>query len=269
MKNKLLDEFEPELTTFWSFPERGDWATHNPKYRGNFAPQIPRNILLQYSSEGDIVLDPMVGSGTTLIECKLLHRNGIGIDINPDAIELTRKALSFKFESKSQQRVYEGDVRKLDNIADNSIDLICTHPPYLNLVTYSKGKIAADLSNITSPQKFCDEFETGIKEMFRVLKPNHYCAVLIGDTRKAQHYVPLAYFVLQKFLQSGFALKEDIIKAQHNCVFSNRWVAKARQYKFYLIMHEHLFVFRKPRPNEDLSRIRWSVIPENAQTIVS
>lgn len=269
MDNKLLTEFEPEFTTFWSFPERGNWATHNPKYRGNFAPQIPRNIILQYSNEGDTVLDPMVGSGTTLIECKLLHRNGIGIDVNPDAVELTRKALEFKVETNSRQQVYQGDVRKLDNIADNSIDLICTHPPYLNLVTYSNGKIETDLSNITSPQKFCNELEPGINEMFRVLKPNHYCAVLIGDTRKAQHYVPLSSFVLQKFLQAGFALKEDIIKAQHNCVFSNRWVAKAKAYKFYLIMHEHLFIFRKPRPNEDLSRIRWSIIPENAQSIIS
>jgi len=170
---------------------------------------------------------------------------------------------------KSKQQVYQGDVRKLNNITDNSIDLICTHPPYLNLVTYSKGKIAADLSNITSPQKFCNELEPGIKEMFRVLKPNHYCAVLIGDTRKAQHYVPLSSFVLQKFLQAGFALKEDIIKGQHNCVFSNRWITKAKEYKFYLIMHEHLFVFRKPRPNENLSRIRWSVVPKDSQTIIA
>ncbi len=266
--SKLLDEFEPEITTFWSFPERGNWATHNPKYRGNFAPQIPRNIILQYSDEGDTVLDPMVGSGTTLIECKLLHRNGIGIDINPDAVELTQKALDFKFESRSKQLVYQGDVRSLDKIKDNSIDLICTHPPYLNLVTYSKGKIKEDLSNISSPQKFCNELDVGIKEMYRVLKPNHYCAVLIGDTRKAQHYVPLSHFVLQKFLQNGFALKEEIIKGQHNCVFSNRWIARAKEYKFYLIMHEHLFVFRKPKVNEDLSRIRWSTIPKNTNNII-
>jgi hypothetical protein len=105
--------------------------------------------------------------------------------------------------------------------------------------------------------------------MFRVFKPNHCCTALIGDTRKGQHYVPLAYFVLQKFLQNGFALKENIIKAQHNCVFSKRWVARAREYKFYLIMHEHLFVFRKPAPDEDLSRIRWSIIPKNGQAVIS
>ncbi|MDD3732054.1 MAG: DNA methyltransferase [candidate division Zixibacteria bacterium] len=258
--NKIPLDFHPENTTCWSFPERGSWATHNPKYRGNFAPQIPRNIILNYSDEGDTVLDPMVGSGTTLIECKLLHRDGIGFDINPSAVKLTKDALEFEFETKSKQYVSVGDVRTLKDIKDNSIDLICTHPPYLNLVTYSNGKIEKDLSNISSPAKFCDEFRPGIEEMHRVLKPDRYCAILIGDTRKGQHYVPLAYFVLQEFLKVGFALKEDIIKAQHNCTYSKHWTASAKKYKFYLIMHEHLFVFRKPRAGEDLARIRWSVI---------
>jgi DNA modification methylase len=266
--NELLNKFEQEVTTFWSFPERGDWATHNPKYRGNFAPQIPRNIILNYSNDGDTVLDPMVGSGTTLIECKLLHRNGVGIDINPNAVQLTKKALDFGFETSSTQEVHQGDVRNLSQFSDNSIDLICTHPPYLNLVTYSNGKIKGDLSNITSPQKFCDEIELGIREMFRVLKPDHFCAVLIGDTRKAQHYVPLSHFVLQKFLQNGFILKEEIIKGQHNCTFSKRWLTRAKEYKFYLIMHEHLFVFRKPKDRENLSRVRWSMIPSGSASVI-
>jgi DNA modification methylase len=75
-----------EYTTVWSFPKRGSWATHNSKYRGNFAPQIARNIIEMYSEKGDTILDPMVGAGTTLIEAKLLSRNALGMDINPQAI---------------------------------------------------------------------------------------------------------------------------------------------------------------------------------------
>lgn len=259
----LLSQFKQESTTVWSFPERGAWATHNPNYRGNFAPQIPRNIILNYSNEGDTVLDPMVGSGTTMIECKLLHRNGIGIDINPYAVLLTKTALKFDYNTKSKQDAFIGDICSLKTIADNSIDLICTHPPYMNLVKYSDGQIEGDLSRISSPVKFCNAFEPGIKEMFRVLKPNGYCAVLIGDTRKGQHYVPLSYFVMQKFLENGFVLKEDIIKEQHNCTHSRKWTAGAKHFKFYLIMHEHLFVFRKPKIGEKLDRIKWSAMPES------
>ncbi|MBU4267019.1 MAG: site-specific DNA-methyltransferase [Candidatus Altiarchaeota archaeon] len=114
-----------ECSTVWSFPKRGDWATHKGDYRGNWAPQIPRNIILRYSEEGDTVLDQMVGGGTTLIECKLLGRNGIGIDINPDAIMITRDRL--RVESidenfpKTEQKTYVGDARNLNLIEDESI----------------------------------------------------------------------------------------------------------------------------------------------------
>ncbi|MEM4141041.1 MAG: DNA methyltransferase, partial [Nitrososphaeria archaeon] len=91
--------FKPETTTVWNFPDRGKWATHylNAKYRGNWAPQVVRNLLLRYSEPGDTILDSFVGSGTTLIECKLLGRNGIGVDINKDAIILSWDRLNFNF----------------------------------------------------------------------------------------------------------------------------------------------------------------------------
>ncbi len=250
--------WEPEYTTVWSFPERGSWATHNSKYRGNFAPQIARNIIEMYSEQGDWVLDPMVGAGTTLIEAKLLGRNALGLDINPEAVELARAALRFKHHPMSEQRVKVADARDLSFIEDESFDLVLTHPPYMNIIKYSDGKIAGDLSNSGSLPQFCEEIKKIANELFRTLRENKYCAILIGDTRKGRHFVPLAFQVLQRFLRAGFVLKEDIIKIQHHCKYTERWRPKARRDKFYLIMHEHLFVFRKPAKGEDLSRIRYS-----------
>ncbi|MGI5880364.1 MAG: TRM11 family SAM-dependent methyltransferase [Syntrophomonadaceae bacterium] len=79
----------------WSFPDRGNWATHKGNYRGNWSPYIPRNIIQRYSAEGDVVLDQFVGSGTTLVETRLLKRRGIGIDINPSALDLARNNTNF------------------------------------------------------------------------------------------------------------------------------------------------------------------------------
>jgi len=260
MKLKLQPEnFMRETTTAWSFPVRGNWATHNPKYRGNFAPQIARNLILKYSKENDLILDPMVGSGTTLIEAKLLHRNAIGIDINQNAVDLTKQALNFEYETTSKQQVFLGDARKINICKDNSIDSIIVHPPYFNIIKYSDGKNKDDLSSISNLKKFCDEIEIIAEELFRVLKPNKYCSVLIGDTRKYKHYVPISYFVMERFLKAGFILKEEIIKTQHNCVYSKRWETKANDYGFYLIMHEHLFVFRKPNDGENVSPFKWSM----------
>lgn len=211
-----------------------------------------------YSSRGDTILDPMVGAGTTLIEAKLLSRNAVGLDINPEAIELTKAALRFKHHPPSEQQVKIADARDLSFLKDDSFELVLTHPPYMNIIKYSAGRIAEDLSNIGSLPKFCDEIEQIAKELFRVLKPNKFCAILIGDTRKGKHYVPLAFRVMQRFLRVGFVLKEDIIKVQHHCKYTERWRPKAKQGGFYLIMHEHLFVFRKPARGEDLSRLRYS-----------
>lgn len=66
--------------------------------------------------------------------------------------------------------------------------------------------------------KLNEEFEENMKEVVRecrrVLKPNHFCAILIGDTRRNLHYVPVAYWTLQSFLEVGFILREGIIKHQ-------------------------------------------------------
>lgn len=250
--------YYPEYTTVWSFPERGSWATHNPGYRGNFAPQIARNVIEMYSEKNDNILDPMVGGGTTLIEAKLLSRNALGIDINPQAVKLTKQALNFNHQPLSKQKVQIADARNLSFLKDNSLDLILTHPPYMNIIKYSENSIPCDLSNIGSLPKFCDEIEIVAKELFRVLKQDKFCAILIGDTRRGRHYVPLAFNVMNRFLKVGFVLKEDIVKVQHNCKYTKRWEWKAKKDKFYLIMHEHLFVFRKPKTNEDLSRIKFS-----------
>jgi len=251
-------KFKKEITTVWSFPERGNWKTHSGKYRGNFAPQIPRNLLLRYSKEGDTVLDPMVGSGTTLIETKILNRRGIGFDISPEAVRLTKKNLEFEGNYKYEQYVKVGDIRNLSEIKDSSIDLIITHPPYLNIIKYSDD-IDGDLSRISSVRKFCDELEKGVKELYRVLKEDKYCAILIGDTRKNRHYVPLSFYVMNLFLKNGFVLKEDIIKVQHNCKSTPYWERQVEKYNFFLIMHEHLLVFRKPKKGEDLSKVRYSM----------
>ena len=236
-------DFEVQHNTVWSFPDRGDWATHKGNYRGNFSPYIPRNILLRYSKEGDLVFDQMCGSGVTLVECKLLHRNAIGFDINKEAVELTKKRLNFDFKTRSKQKVKVEDARKLP-LNDNSIDLIITNPPYLDIITYNP-KNEKDISNIHNVGKFIVEMRKIAEESYRVLKPKKYCAILVGDTRRNGMYLPLAYKVMQTFLEAGFKLKEDVIKKQWNCTSTPYWRKQSEKYNFLLIMHEHLFIFKK------------------------
>ncbi|MCM8784586.1 MAG: site-specific DNA-methyltransferase, partial [Candidatus Omnitrophica bacterium] len=93
-------EFREEQTTVWSFKQRGNWATHSGEYRGNWSPYIPRNVILKYSKPGELVLDYFCGAGTTAVECKLLGRKCIALDINDKAIELAKKNVDFSIESQ-------------------------------------------------------------------------------------------------------------------------------------------------------------------------
>jgi DNA modification methylase len=240
------ENFEIETSTVWSFKRRGNWATHKSNFRGNWAPQIVRNIILRYSNENDCVLDPMVGGGTTLIECKLTNRHCLGVDINPKAIEISKNAINFNTDNNVKIKVQKGDARDLKFLDNNSIDLVATHPPYANIISYSNGKIREDLSNISNLEKFYKEIGVIAKELYRVLKPGKYCSILIGDTRRKKYYIPMAFNVMQKFLDAGFLLKEDIIKHQHNTKTEGFWKERSKKYNFLLIMHEHLFVFKKP-----------------------
>lgn len=237
------DDFELETNTVWSFPERGKWATHDAKWRGNWSPYIPRNIILRYSQEGDYILDQFAGGGTTLVEAKLLNRNIIGIDVNPVALDRCKDKTNFERENCGTVQIKQGDARKLDMLVDESIDLICTHPPYANIIQYSED-IENDLSHLKIAD-FLEEMKTVANESYRVLKKGKFCAILMGDTRQKGHMIPMSFEVMKVFQDAGFKLKELIIKEQHNCKATGFWKTNSVKYNFLLIAHEYLFIFRK------------------------
>ena len=244
IKKWAPDDFELEMTTHWSFPKRGDWATHDAKWRGNWSPYIPRNLMLRYSLEGDWVLDQFAGGGTTLVEAKLLNRNIIGIDVNDIAIERCREKIAFEHDgADGSVEIRKGDARHLDFIKDSSIDFICTHPPYADIIKYSED-IEADISRMKL-KDFLHEMQSVASESYRVLKENKFCAILMGDTRKKGNMIPMSFEVMQIFQNAGFTLKEIIIKEQHNCRATGYWKTNSVKYNFLLIAHEYLFVFRK------------------------
>ncbi len=237
------DNFELETNTVWSFPKRGSWATHDAKWRGNWSPYIPRNLILRYSEEGDTVLDQFAGGGTTLVEAKLLSRNIIGVDINDIALTRCKEKIDFEWENAGKVTLRKGDARNLEFIKDQSVDLICTHPPYANIIHYSEDT-ENDLS-LLQVQDFLLEMKLVAKECYRVLKEGKFCAVLMGDTRQKGHVIPMSFEVMKIFEAEGFKIKEIIIKEQHNCRATGFWKTNSVKYNFLLLAHEYLFVFKK------------------------
>lgn len=260
-RQKKIKSIEPkkfhlERGTVWSFKSRGNWATHSGDYRGNWSPYIPRNAILRYSEDGETVLDCFCGSGATAVECKLLNRNFIGLDINPFAIELAKRNIDFEVpptlfnqSAKPTIDLKVGNARDLSFIKNGSVDLICMHPPYADIIQYT-GDEKQDLSFLEMDD-FLAEMAQVAKENHRVLRDGRHCVMLIGDMRKKKHVIPLGFRLIDVYLQNGFVLKELIIKRQHNCRTTGFWYKSSIKHNFLLLAHEYLAVFQKSEDSNE------------------
>jgi DNA modification methylase len=245
-------EYPGFRTTIWDIPIRGTWAVHQPTYRGNWAPQVPRAIIELYSKPGALVLDPFVGGGTTLIEAWLLGRNAIGFDISANALAMTRTRLRELEERGRRESLYglpnvkidarKGDARKLPRIHPSSVDLICSHPPYGDALRYTHDD-SKDLSHISDPETFLDALTVAGRRFHEVLKKGGYCAMVIGDIRRNNVLFPLGFATLTRFQELGFKLEDIVIKTQSKDR-STEFYFKTTSFRFRLA-HEYLFVFRK------------------------
>lgn len=253
------EEFVCEKTTVWDFIQRGNWAVHSGDYRGNWPPQVPRNLIERYTNVGDLVIDAFAGGGTTLIEAWLMERQSVGLDISKLALQMmgTRLSEMVRLSQKSGQiklnplytpLVIDGSALELEylikqnNLDTNKLRLICAHPPYLDSVDYTTNN-ANDLAQISNPTTFSEKMQTFARGVFNLLRKDGICAVLIGDVRKNNRTIPLGMMTLNSFLSEGFEIENIIIKTQHRDKSSEFWVNHKSD--IILMAHEYLLLMKK------------------------
>lgn len=157
-------EYDDILTeSLWILDKRDKSGAHNAGYWGNFIPQIPNQFLRRYTKKGEWVLDAFLGSGTTLIECKRLGRNGIGVELLPEVVEIANKNISSeenKFNVKTDVITADSTElnfkQELEKRNIKSIQFLIMHPPYWDIIKFSKNN--KDLSNAKSIEEFLDLF---------------------------------------------------------------------------------------------------------------
>jgi hypothetical protein len=248
-------EYEDVITdSLWTLPKRDTAGAHLAWYWGNFIPQIPRQLMLRYTKKGDWVLDAFAGSGTTLIECRRLGRNGVGIELNR---EVARKAAAIIAREENPHAVVTeiitGDSRtanvghRLNHFDKKQVQLLIMHPPYHDIIEFSEDK--KDLSTATTTEEFLKLFGEVVDNLAPLVERNRHLALVIGDKYSKGEWIPLGFHCMNEVLARGFLLKSVVVKnfeeTRAKRDQKQLWRYRALAGGFYIFKHEYIFLFKK------------------------
>lgn len=233
-------------TTLWAYPsqhydakasrEQGD-----KEYVGATPSWVIWQLLTRYTREGDVVLDPMCGSGTTLDVCADLGRTGIGFDLAPTRGDIRR-----------------ADARELP-LDNESVDFAFVDPPYSTHVSYSDdpacigrldaGEASRDEGGLMGAAYY-EAMEEVIAEIDRVLKPRRYMGLYVSDSYRKEKgvrgvFMPIG-FELFSIMRDYFRPVEIVAVVRHNQKLGRgNWHKAAEEGNFFLRGFNYLFIMKK------------------------
>lgn len=218
-------------------PRKGNVILHPAK----FPEELVQRFIEFFTKRGQIVLDPMVGTGSTLVACASSGRNGIGIELLEKYALIAKKRLrdiaaqQILVDDKDTDEIFLkliiGDARDIDEMNLPMVDYCITSPPYWDML-YEKGfetqmerkkrKLDVyysdnprDLGNIHDYNEFLDELELIYKKVYDLLKPKSYFTVIVKNIKKKSKVYPLAWDI-GKRLSRFFKLKDEKIWCQND-----------------------------------------------------
>jgi DNA modification methylase len=248
-------EYDDIITdSLWVLNKRDNSGAHHAGYWGNFIPQIPNQLLRRYTKKGEWVLDPFLGSGTTLIEAQRLGRNAVGIELSQKVLEQTKKNIERESNPhKIELEFVNGDSASVDLLEVESVlqiksfQFIIWHPPYWDIIKFSDNK--SDLSNSKSIEEFLKGFGKVLDNCIPHLDKKRFAAVVISDKYSNGEWIPLGFYVMQEVLKRGMILKSTIVKNFDETTAKRNqkelWRYRALAGGFYVFKHEYIFIFQK------------------------
>jgi len=248
-------EYDDIITdSLWILNKRDNSGVHHAGYWGNFIPQIPNQLLRRYTKKGEWVLDPFLGSGTTLIEAQRLGRNAVGIELSKKVLDQTKRNIAKEVNPiKIKLEFINGDSATVDlkkvisDIDIKSFQFQIFHPPYWDIIKFSDSK--SDLSNTNSIEEFLKGFGSVLDNCLPHLDKKRFAAVVISDKYSGGEWIPLGFYVMQEVLKRGMILKSTIVKNFEETTAKRNqkelWRYRALAGGFYVFKHEYIFIFQK------------------------
>ncbi len=247
------------------------WFSHNPpprrkdvlRHPAKFPETLAQEFIEFFTKSGQMVFDPMVGTGSTLLACLRSGRSGFGLELNPAYAEIARELVDEEREllgppaSELHVEVLTGDAADLQSFNLPQIDYVLTSPPYWEMlhargaetqqrrrdsseldVTYSDD--SADLGNVADYDEFLDRLVQIYTDLKSYLRPRSYLTVILKNVKKKGKIYPLAWDVARN-LAEVYTLKDERIWVQDNIPLApygmgNAWVSN--------IHHHYCLQFR-------------------------
>ena len=241
------------------------------EHGATFPVALAERVIKIYSKKGDLVLDPFLGVGTTLVAARNLGRRGIGIELYDKFVKIAKMLLSQKtLINSSEQIVICGDCRDLLKwVEPNSVQLMLTSPPYANFIhrsvedrrkTHKNSWLVQKNLSVVKPygddprdfgnlpyDDFLQEIKKLMEKLFVVTKPGGYNVWVVKDHRDPQGGRPLIP------VHSDFArIGEEVSFIYHDLIIwdqneQRNLVLLGYPSVFYVnINHTFLVVLRKP-----------------------
>jgi DNA modification methylase len=236
-------DYRPPIfsTTLWDYPKQSYGATPkgNNKYPGVTPAFIIYNLIWRYTKPGDLVLDPMAGSGTTIDVCKEERRRVTAFDIVP-----------------TREDIIQADARALP-LEDGVVDLVFIDSPYGDNIKYNDhprniGHIPA------TEERFYDELEKVMVECNRVMKEGAVLGWLIGDQWAKGVFVPVGLKIYERLTKHFEPIDIVCVVRRNQASNTPFWQSKALQHNFFLRGFKYLIIVKKSskRKPKELN-IKW------------
>jgi DNA modification methylase len=226
------------------------WFVHSPpprrqavlRHPGKFPETLAQEFIEFFTKRGQVVLDPMAGTGSALVAALRAGRHSFGIELNPQYADLARAVVAAEREILGPAadglaaQVLVGDAAQAQALAASAglppVDYVLTSPPYWDMlhargaftqkkrrsapeldVTYSD--LADDLGNIGEYPVFLERLSGIYSALQPLLRPGAYLTIIVKNIKKGGRLYPLAWD-LARSLGGVYTLKDEKIWCQND-----------------------------------------------------